>query len=99
MPQDNKNLSILTQAEQAAFYEAPDFNEEQRYEFLTLTSDELELVMNRKSWSAKVYCCLQIGYFKSVNLFFKLNWDKVNDKTIIFILEALYSMCSYCQVI
>lgn len=90
MAQDNKNLSILTQAEQAAFYEAPDFNEEQRYEFLTLTPDELELAMSRKSWSAKVYCCLQIAYFKSVNLFFKVDWNEVGDKTIAFILEQYF---------
>src|SRR6185437_1467143 len=85
-----EHLSILTQAEQAAFYEAPDFNEEQRYEFLTLTSDELELAMSRKSWSARVYCCLQIAYFKSVNLFFKVDWNEVGDKTIAFILEQYF---------
>ncbi|MCE3269055.1 MAG: Tn3 family transposase [Burkholderiales bacterium] len=90
MAQDNKNLSILTQAEQAAFYEAPDFNEEQRYEFLTLTPDELELAMSRKSWSAKVNCCLQIAYFKSVNLFFKVDPNEMDDKTIAFILEQYF---------
>ncbi len=72
-----EHLSILTQAEQAAFYEAPDFNEEQRYDFLTLASNELELAMSRKSWSARVYCCLQIAYFKSVTLFFKVDWNEV----------------------
>ena len=85
-----EHLSILTQAEQAAFYEAPDFNEEQRFEFLTLTSNELELVMSRKSWSARVYCCLQIAYFKSVNLFFKVDWNEVGDETIAFILEQYF---------
>jgi hypothetical protein len=85
-----EHLSILTQAEQAAFYEAPDFNEEQRYDFLTLASNELELAMSRKSWSARVYCCLQIAYFKSVTLFFKVDWNEVGDKTIAFILEQYF---------
>lgn len=67
----NEHLEVLTQAEQAAYYEAPDFNEEQHYEFLTLTQSELDLVMSRSSWGARVYCCLQIAYFRAVNLFFK----------------------------
>ena len=85
-----EHLEVLTPAERAAYYEIPDFNEEQRYEFLTLTADELELAMSRKSWSARVYCCLQIAYFKSVNLFFKANWSEVEDKTITFILEQYF---------
>ena len=85
-----EHLEVLTPAERAAYYEIPDFNEEQRYEFLTLTADELELAMSRKSWSARVYCCLQIAYFKSVNLFFKADWSEVEDKTIIFILEQYF---------
>jgi TnpA family transposase len=91
MTQNNKNLAVLTQAEQAAYYEIPDFNEEQRYEFLTLTQSELDLAMSRKTWSARVYCCLQIAYFKSVNLFFKVAWDEVSNKTVKFILEQYFS--------
>lgn len=90
MAQNNKNLTVLTQAEQAAYYEAPDFNEEQHYEFLTLTQNELDLVMSRGSWSARVYCCLQIAYFKAVNLFFKVTWNEVSNKTISFILEQYF---------
>ncbi|MBP9742911.1 MAG: Tn3 family transposase [Burkholderiales bacterium] len=90
MAQNNKNLLVLTQAEQAAYYEAPDFNEEQRYQFLTLSSSELDLAMGRTSWSARVHCCLQIAYFKSVNLFFKVAWDDVGSKTVTFILEQYF---------
>ena len=67
-----EHLEVLTQAEQAAYYEVPDFNETQHYEFLTLDQSELDLVMSRSSWSARVHCCLQIAYFKAVNLFFKV---------------------------
>ena len=90
MAQNNKNLTVLTQAEQAAYYEAPDFNEEQHYEFLTLTQSELDLAMSRNSWSARVYCCLQIAYFKAVNLFFKVTWNEISNKTIKFILEQYF---------
>ncbi|MCC2645772.1 MAG: Tn3 family transposase [Burkholderiales bacterium] len=41
IPAKNKNLRGLSDAEQAAYYEAPDFSEDQRYKFLTLTQNEL----------------------------------------------------------
>ena len=90
MAQNNKNLTVLTQAEQAAYYEVPDFNEDQHYEFLTLTQSELDLAMSRNSWSARVYCCLQLAYFKAVNLFFKISWNEVSNKTVSFILEQYF---------
>jgi TnpA family transposase len=85
-----EHLEVLTQAEQAAYYEVPDFNETQHYEFLTLDQSELDLVMSRSSWSARVHCCLQIAYFKAVNLFFKVTWSEVSNKTIKFILEQYF---------
>jgi TnpA family transposase len=75
----NEHLEILTQAEQAAYYE-----------FLTLTQSELDLAMSRSSWSARVYCCLQISYFKAVKLFFRVTWSEVSNKTILFILEQYF---------
>lgn len=85
-----EHLEVLTPAERAAYYETPDFNEEQHYEFLTLSQSELDLVMSRGSWSARVYCCLQIAYFKAVNLFFKVTWNEVSNKTVSFILEQYF---------
>ncbi|MBP9743586.1 MAG: DUF4158 domain-containing protein [Burkholderiales bacterium] len=70
-------LGVLIPAERTAYYEVPDFNEDQYYEFLTLTQSELDLAMNRNSWSARVYCCLQLSYFKAVNLFFKVSGNEV----------------------
>ncbi|MBP9777773.1 MAG: Tn3 family transposase [Rickettsiaceae bacterium] len=86
----NEHLEVLTVAERAAYYEPPDFNEEQHYEYLTLTQGELDLVMERSSWSARVHCCLQIAYFKAVNLFFRVTWNEVTNKTISFILNQYF---------
>lgn len=86
----NEHLEVLSTAGQAAYYEPPDFNEEQHYEFLTLNQNELDLVMSRGSWSARVYCCLQMAYFKAVNLFFKVTWSEVGNKTVSFILEQYF---------
>ena len=37
----NERLTILSQAEQSALYELPDFDYDQRIEYLTLTEQEL----------------------------------------------------------
>jgi len=90
MIQNNNNLTVLTEAERSALYEAPDFNEDQRYEFLTLTPIDLELAKSRSSGSARLYCCLQIAYFKSVKLFFNMKWSEVSSKNTDFIIEQYF---------
>ncbi len=85
----NERLTILSEAEQAALYERPDFDDEQRLEYLNLTQDELAMVHSRTSLSAKVHCALQIGYFKSVHLFFRIDWHDVQDDYL-FILEQYF---------
>jgi hypothetical protein len=35
---------------------------------LTLTTQELEVATNRRGLSSQVFCCIQIGYFKAVNI-------------------------------
>ena len=95
MHENNKNLAVLSVAEQAAYYELPDFDDEQRYEFLTLSSSELELAMSRGNLAAQIYCCLQIAYFKAVNLFFNASWDDVNPKDIEFILDQYFEGDSF----
>ncbi len=86
----NKQLAVLSEAEKAAFYECPDFDEEQRFEYLSLTEEELQMAMQRQNLSAKVYCILQIAYFKSVKLFFKLTWNEVDSDDLQFILQQYF---------
>ena len=47
----NKQLKILSEAEIAALYEIPDFDYEQRLEYLTLTDKELKLALSYKNLS------------------------------------------------
>jgi Domain of unknown function (DUF4158) len=85
----NERLTILSEAEKAALYEHPDFNDEQRLEYLNLTQDELALVHSRTSLSAKIHCALQIGYFKAMQLFFHIDWPEVQEDSA-FILEQYF---------
>lgn len=86
----NKRLTILSEAEQAALYERPDFDDEQRLEYLNLTQEELALVHSRTDLSAKIHCALQIGYFKAMHLFFYIDWSDVKEDYS-FILEQYFS--------
>lgn len=77
MKATNNNLAILSEAEQAALYEIPDFDGEQRLNYLNLTSEEQALTRSRSNLSIKVYCAIQIGYFKAKHMFFRFDWSEV----------------------
>lgn len=79
MKQKNKLLSVLSDAEQEALYGLPDFDDTQRLESLALTETEWTLASSRPGLHAQVYCVLQIGYFKAKQLFFRFDWDEVDD--------------------
>jgi len=91
MRASNKRLTLLSEAEQAALYEIPDFDDDQRLEYLTLSDGEQQLVNSRKSISAKVYCILQIGYFKAVKMVFRFDWEDILQDDIDFILQQYFS--------
>lgn len=86
----NKNLTILSELEQAALYDVPEYDNDQRLEYLNLTDQELQIALSRHNISAQIYCILQFGYFKSVKLFFRLTWNKVDQEDISFILQQYF---------
>lgn len=79
MPNKNKLLSVLSDAEQEALYGLPDFDDAQRLNYLALTETELALASSRPGLHAQVYCLLQIGYFKAKHAFFRFDWSEVED--------------------
>jgi hypothetical protein len=60
----SRRLTIFTEAERAAFYGLPDFDDFQRAEFLAFTEAELEFADGRRGPVERLHCLLQIGYFK-----------------------------------
>ncbi|MBY0378975.1 MAG: Tn3 family transposase [Burkholderiales bacterium] len=86
----NKNLTILSEAEQSALYDIPEYNNEQRLEYLSLTDTELNIALNRHNISAQIYCILQFGYFKAVKLFFRITWEESFSDDISFILQQYF---------
>lgn len=86
----NKRLTILSEAEKQALYELPDFDDFQRTEFLALTDEELALVLRRKGVTERVYCLLQIGYFKAKRAFFSFDWKDVPIEDITSLLQRYF---------
>ena len=82
----SKLLTVLSESEKSAFYDIPEFNNKQRLEFLTLTGEELELAFQRTTLSKQIYCILQIGYFKAVRMFFRIDWQQIAQDDINLIL-------------
>ena len=91
MPTPNKRLSLLSEAEQSALYELPDFDDNQCLKYLTLTEQEQALMLNSPQLSAKVYFALQIGYFKAVHMFFRFKWEDIDPQIITFVLQQYFN--------
>jgi hypothetical protein len=79
MAAKNKQLTVLSEAEQYALYDLPDFDDAQRLAYLALSETELMLAASRPGRHAQVYCVLQIGYFKAKQAFFRFDWGDVED--------------------
>ncbi len=76
MRASNERLTVLSEAEKAALYEIPDFDDAQRLNYINLTTEEQALMKGRANLAAKVHCAIQIGYFKAKHLFFSFEWDE-----------------------
>ena len=74
----NERLTILSEAEQAALYDIPDFDDEQRLHYLNLSAEEQALAKSRANLAAQVHCAIQIGYFKAKHMFFSFDWDEID---------------------
>ena len=89
MRASNKNLTILSEAEQAALYEIPDFDDVQRLNYLNLTPEEQVLMRSRANLPAQIHCAIQMGYFKAKHRFFPFDWKEVQED-VDFIMQEYF---------
>jgi TnpA family transposase len=90
MRASNKRLTILSELDQCALYDQPDFDDNQRAEFLTFTDAELALIKNRPDVAAQIYCAIQLGYFKTKHFFFRLSWEEIDEENIAFVIQNYF---------
>lgn len=86
----NKRLTILSEAEKLALYGLPNFDDFQRVEFFAMTDGERSLALRRNGLPARVYCLLQIGYFKAKQAFFRFSLSDVPPDDIAFLLQRYF---------
>ena len=86
----NKRLTILSEAEKIALYGLPDFDDFQRIEFFAMTDAEHALAFARKGLAAQLYCLLQIGYFKAKQAFFRFSLDDAPTEDIAFLMQRYF---------
>ena len=60
-----KRLYVLSNLEEFAFYGLPDFDHAQHHQYFTFEPQEWNLITSCPSLHTKVFCAIQMGYFKA----------------------------------
>ena len=75
----SRRLHILSASEVEALYGRPQFTDEERAHFFTLTAEELTALSTLHTFGSRILFILQLGYFKAVQQFFVLEIADVAD--------------------
>lgn len=84
-----KRINLLSDVEVADLYARPDFNDEERELYFSLTEQEQTILNSYTELNTQVYFILQLGYFKAKQQFFKFTFATVQDD-IKFILKSYF---------
>src|SRR6266550_531447 len=79
MSDPGKRLTILTPKELQALYGLPQFTDEERNGYFTLDPREKQALQAYRTFTAKTYFILQLGYFKAKKQFFIFDLQTVAD--------------------
>jgi TnpA family transposase len=79
MEERTRRLYILDEAEIAALFDRPRFNDEQRATYFSLSAHEELLLQGLHSVKSRCFFILQLGYFKHSYQFFVFDSDEVQD--------------------
>lgn len=77
MESRQKRLTILSEEDIASIYKLPRFTEEEQFEYFNLSQPEQALVNHFHTLKARLYCSLQLGYFKASQQFFVFALEEV----------------------
>ena len=86
----NKRLTILTEAEKTALYGLPDFDDFQRIDLFAMADAEHALAFARKGVATQLHCLLQIGYFKAKNAFFRFSLIDAPAEDLKFLMQRYF---------
>jgi hypothetical protein len=79
IPTTPKRLRILGEEEIDALYDRPRFSPDERQEYFAFTPQELTALEQFRSHPSRLYCMLQLGYFKARQQFFVFTLREVDE--------------------
>ena len=85
-----KRIQLLTKAEISDLYDLPDFTEQERELFFSLSDLEHQALSQYHTYRTRVHFILQLGYFKAKQQFFNFRFEDVMDDTR-YILKLHYN--------
>lgn len=88
-----KNIKLLTKKEISERYDIPDFNDQEREYYFSLSTDEVKLLNNFTTVKTQVYFILALGYFKAKQLFFKIRFEVLQDDVKYVFRRYLKGVC------
>lgn len=86
MKDQKKRATIFSELEKFAFFGFPDFDDEQRETYFSFEEQEWQLILKCRSLHTRIYCALQIGYFKAKKFFFQFTLKNAPKADINFLL-------------
>ena len=86
----NKRIVVFSELEKRAFYGLPNFDDNDRKKYFTFTEQEINLIAQNKESNTKLYCAIQMGYFKFMKAFFYLSWQEFNTKDLCFLKDNYF---------
>lgn len=84
-----REINLLSKSEISDIYDIPDFNDNERELYFSLTDDEADTLTYYHTTNSKIFFILQLGYFKAKHRFFQIDIQKVR-KDINFINKKYY---------
>ena len=92
-----KRLRILGDEEIDALYGRPRFTHDERQEYFAFSPSELTALEQFRSHPSRLYCMLQLGYFKARQQFFIFNLPEV-DEDIRYLQERYFAPARFHAV-
>jgi len=97
IPTTPKRLRILGDEEIEALYGRPRFTPDERQEYFAFAPPELAALEQFRSHPSRLYCMLQLGYFKARQQFFIFNLPEV-DEDIRYLQERYFAPARFHAV-
>lgn len=84
-----KRLKILSKSEINELYDIPQFTQNEKEKYFSVSKEEHKVMLERGSLASRVYFILQLGYFKATAQFFNCSFDEVKND-VNFILNRYF---------